>query len=579
MLARKKISAGTFFVEAPEAGLFVLCGCPADICKHLIKSGIIADKEVRGVVYETGPNAILLSDVMIQNGAFSNLAEFPVLQMMYRQGMCIPGHPGNTGIKPLLIGSPARLDAQVEYIYRGSFGLVTEEELIAAGASAKLAHNLMRMKRRFAFGSIRKPTDLLDTVAVEDEPVEIRGGVFIRRLRMNVFEFQYKEQSVQVDLNLPPSVGYDSPYSLGFHDARREYFAVIHSGDGDGWDPNRPCMSAIIVFQGKIYLVDAGPNILHTLEALGIGVSEIEGIFQTHAHDDHFCGLATLMHVDHRIKYYATGLVRASAAKKLASLVSIGEQDFRDYFESCDLEQDVWNEIEGLQVRPMFSPHPVETTIFLFRTMWLDGYRTYAHFADIIDLEVLRQMITSGSSLPGIPHEMYNTVVKNYAEKADLKKIDAGGGMIHGNCEDFKADPSKRLILAHTSGELTMRQKEIGSGAPFGTFDTLIPAFQDYLRMYAFRYLESYCPSVPQNQLRLLTSSPIRSFNPQSILIKAGAVSQRHLPDTYRRRRDGGHDLRHFKQAFTGDTHRRDTCPHGTADRGNLQDHIFCERP
>jgi hemerythrin len=57
------------------------------------------------------------------------------------------------------------------------------------------------------------------------------------------------------------------------------------------------------MYLGKVYLIDAGPNIVHVLRALGIDISEIEGIFHTHAHDDHFAGLPTLMHSDHRLKY------------------------------------------------------------------------------------------------------------------------------------------------------------------------------------------------------------------------------------------------------------------------------------
>ena len=53
-----------------------------------------------------------------------------------------------------------------------------------------------------------------------------------------------------------------APYTLGFNHIKREYFAVIHGGEGDGWNVNRPCMSSILMFQGKIYLIDAGPNVL-----------------------------------------------------------------------------------------------------------------------------------------------------------------------------------------------------------------------------------------------------------------------------------------------------------------------------
>lgn len=524
MLSRIQVSAGVFWVDAPEIGFSVLCGCPADVGKHLRKRGLITQKEDRGIIFETGPSAILLSDVLVQKGEFSNLGEFPVVQMMYKQGMMIPGHPNNTGRKPLLIGSKEQLSAQVEYIYRGTYGLNSEEELIDAGADPETARSMMRMKRKFAFGKIRKPEELIESISIEDEPVEIHGGIFVQRLRMNVFEFRYKGHSVLVDLNLPPSGYYESPYILGFHNLRREYFEVIHSGDGDGWDPRRPCMSSIVIFQGKVYLIDAGPNILHSLKALSIGVNEIEGVFHTHAHDDHFCGLPALMRADHRIKYFATKLVRVSVAKKLAALVTIDEDEFSHYFEIHDLAPDTWNEIEGLEVRPILSPHPVENNIFLFRAMWRDGYRSYAHFGDITALDILRDMISEDDSRPGLSHDMYNMVARCYAEEADIKKVDVGGGIIHGNAEDFRTDGSKKLILSHTSEDLSSRQKEIGSGAPFGTCDTLIPAFQEYLRMYAFRYLDTYAPDVPRNQLRLLTSSPIRSFNPETILLKAGTV-------------------------------------------------------
>lgn len=524
MLSKLQVSTGVFWVEVPEAGLSVLCGCPADAVKHLRKRGLIAEKEDRGIVYETGPNTILLSDILVQNGAFSNLAEFPVLQMMYKQGLSIPGHINNTGRKPLLIGSKSQTEAQVQYIYRGTCGLTSEEELVRAGAEPKLAREFIKMKRHFAHGKIRKMDELLDTIVLENDPVEIRNGVFVQRLKMNVFEFRHKRHSVLVDLNLPPLSSYESPYFLGFHNFRREYFEILHSGDGDGWDVRRPCMASIVIFQGKIYLIDAGPNILHSLKALGIGVNEIEGIFHTHSHDDHFCGLPTLVQADHRIKYYATKLVRSSVTKKLAALVSLDEEDFPHYFEIHDLVPDAWNDVDGLEVRPMYSPHPVETNLFLFRAMWQDGYKTYAHFADIASLDVLERMTKGSRSLPGISREMYETFLDTYAEKADIKKIDIGGGMIHGNAEDFKTDGSKKLLLSHTSLDLTMKQKEIGSGAPFGTSDTLVPAIQDYLRMNAFRFLETYSPNVPRNQLRLLVSCPIRLFNPQTMVFRAGTV-------------------------------------------------------
>jgi hemerythrin len=521
-----RVTDGLFLVDIPEAGLSIQCGCPADSVKHLARRGLIQTREANGHAYQTGPNAVLLSDVLVQNGSFANLAEFPVLQMLYRQGMLIPDHPNNTGIKPMLIGIGEQVRAQMAYIHRGNYGLVSEEEMIETGVPAETAREMMRLKLKFAFGRITPADEMLDTRIVEEGPVALRGGVSIRRLRFNVFEIGYGDETVAVDLNLGPDGSYVPSYPLDFHHITREYFAVIHSGEGDGWNVNRPCMSSILMFQGRIYLIDAGPNVLHSLTALGIGVNEVDGIFHTHAHDDHIAGFSTLMRADRRIKYFAAPLVRASVARKLSALMSMPESFLEDYFEIRDLTFDQWNDIDGLEVMPAFSPHPVETSILMFRTLWVDGYRSYAHFADIVSLEVLAGFITDDDNQPGVSREFYKRVQDLYLGSFDIKKLDVGGGLIHGDARDFRHDPSDKIVLSHTSEGLTAEQKQIGSGAPFGMVDVLIPATQNYLHAQALEFLRTYFPDAPLHQLRILLNNRLELFNPQSILLKDGALAK-----------------------------------------------------
>jgi hemerythrin len=522
-ISKIKVSDGVYYVSVPETGLCLLCGCPADSVKHLMKHGFITDRDKDGVRFETGPNAILLSDVLIQNGRFANLSEFPILQMFYRQGRIIPGHPNNTGAKPILVGSRRQVEAQMEYIYRGNYGLVSEEEIVATGIPASMAQAMMRLKLKFAFGKIRRMEEYLDLVVLENEPQEIRDGVFAKRLKTNSFEISYAGESVQVDLNLPPHAEPKPPYVLGFHQISRDDFAVLHSGEGDGWDPNRPAMASILLFHGKVYLIDAGPNILHSLNALGISVNEIAGIFHTHAHDDHFCGLPDIMRADHRIPYYAAPLVRASVMKKLSALSMISEEEFGHYFDFHDLALNKWNDIDTLEVKPVFSPHPVETTVMFFRARDHSGYRTYAHFADIASLKLLRGMITADEKRPGISQELYDAVAKDYLTPVDLKKLDIGGGMIHGDAEDFANDRSGKIVLAHTALPLTNRQKEIGVAAPFGSIDVLIPSSKhDSARMSALLSLAGKFPSVSASRLQVLLDNPIENFEPKAIIHEAG---------------------------------------------------------
>jgi len=518
------VARGIYYVEIPAAGLTLLCGTPADSVKHLFRRGIIQTTERNGVSFESGPNAILLSDSMIQNGHLCNLAEFPILQMLYRQGMLLPNHPNNTGRKPRLIGTPEQLAAQLRYIHRGNYGLISADEMMQAGVGEVEADELMRIKLKFAFGKIAQPDAFVECLALKTDPIDIGDGVIVRRLAHNVFEIRHGDDYAEVDLNLGRDETYPCPYPLSHVAIDRHYFAVAHAGDGDGWDYNRPAMGSVLVHQGRVYLIDAGPNIHYSLDALGIGKKEVAGIFHTHCHDDHFAGLTTLLQCDQPLQYFATPLVRASVTRKFCALLSIPESEFARYFDICDLEEGKWNDVMGLEVRPTVSPHPVETTIFTFRVLWEGGYRTYSHLADIVSFGVLDAMVNTDNTAPGLSPERAKAIKDLYLEPVDLKKIDIGGGMIHGNAHDFVADGSARLLLAHTARDLTDAERRIGSGAPFGTLDVMIPGEQNFLLRDASEFLKSYFPSVPMERLHMLLNNRIATFNPETIITPAGMI-------------------------------------------------------
>ncbi|MFT4798495.1 MAG: hemerythrin [Candidatus Azotimanducaceae bacterium] len=515
-----KVCAGVYWLQIPEANLYILCGCPADVVKHLKQKQYIAETD-KG---ETGPNAILLSDSLIQQGEFSNLAEFPILQMLYLQGMIIPAHPGNLGIKPVLIGREDQVNAQLEYIYRGNYGLTSVEEIMQTGLTEEEASRLMRLKLAFAFGEIKTSDTLLDTcpVANGDSWTSIRNGVKIRRKGFNRYEFKYNDRCIEVNLNLAKDELYESPYQLGFHPIAREYFAILHVGEGDGWDTKRPAMSSIVLHQGDVFLIDAGPNIFNILLSVGIDISEIKGIFHTHCHDDHFAGLPALMQADHRIRHYATPLVRASIRKKLSALMSMPESCFSDYFEEHDLKFDEWNDIDGLEVKPIFSPHPVENSLFVFRAVGGKGYKTYGHWADLSSRKVLDSMVTEDSLAPGISAEWNRQIQETYLTKLDLKKIDIGGGLIHGAAEDFKEDPSNEIVLAHTARTLTVSEKEIGDTAAFAAVDVLIESQENYFRDKAMQSLIGYFPEVTPAHLRAFLNSEMQACNPGETILATG---------------------------------------------------------
>ena len=50
MMEKIEVTPGVFLVNIPACGLSVLCGCPPDVTKHLMKRGLITERSWAGVV-------------------------------------------------------------------------------------------------------------------------------------------------------------------------------------------------------------------------------------------------------------------------------------------------------------------------------------------------------------------------------------------------------------------------------------------------------------------------------------------------------------------------------------------------
>ena len=513
---------GVSIVDIPEARLSVLCGCPENVIKFMFRDGLIGTVEKDGRRYETGPNAILLSELPIQNGRFCNVGEFPVLQMLYRQGMIIPRHPNNDGTRPMIIGMRDQLEAQAAYIYLGNYGITDPAKLDPADPAA--GADVVRMKRKFAFGAFKDTRELLDLKVLDSPTMELRNGAYLRRLGINRYEFIHGGHAVDVDMNLSPDDRYGAPYSLPSVRPERHDFSVVHLGEGDGWDFRRPCMSSLILYRGEAFLVDAGPNIEESLDAVGIGMGDLRGVFHTHIHDDHFVGLTALMRADRRLLYCAVPMVRRSATAKLEALCGVTERQFSGLFEPMDLVPGQWNDVDGLEAMPIVAPHPLENTVFRFRASGPGGDATYAHYADLSSFAVIDSLVTEDVAAAGISKADAERFKAAYLEPADVKKVDVGGGMIHGDAADFRGDLSGRLFLSHGLTREAAAATGFGEVASFGEETVLITATADHGRTAAVAALKRYFPDAPRDEILELAGCRRKRVAPGAVLIDTGDV-------------------------------------------------------
>lgn len=516
-IIKKNIAQGITWIEIKEADLYLCCGCPADTVKHLKKAKIIHSISKDGWTYENGPNAILLSDTMIQNSKLANLSEFVILHMLYLQGFNIPNHPNFQKSKPLLIGYPSQVKMQLEYVAVGNHGLDSAEEISNAGVSKEAANKIYATKEHYAGGEIKSVHRLINSLILGELALEIKNGVSIRRIGLNKFQIFYKGESEFIDLNLEIHEQFTAPYELPYRQISPSRFSVTHIGEGNGWDIHRPCMASVIHYEGKNYLIDAGPNILGNLLRLGIGLSEIEGIFLSHIHDDHFAGITDLLNVEKRIKLFTTQIIRETAKKKLNALFNSEIDLLSIAFDCIELHFDQWNNIDGLEVRPSYSPHTVETSIFQFRANYNKSVKTYLHLADTINFKEFKIIL---DKYPAIFNEKdFQYVSDNYLAKVDLKKLDVGGGAIHGHITDYLEDKSAKLVMAHTDHELPIEDKRFVN-AGFGDEDHLLQD-QDfnYYKIKSKRYLKKYFNALPEEAIDELANRKIAIYPPGQAIV------------------------------------------------------------
>ncbi|NJN25784.1 MAG: MBL fold metallo-hydrolase [Cyclobacteriaceae bacterium] len=515
-ITKKHISEGITWVAIEDAKVYICCGCPADTVKHLKKAGLIETLERDGVLYENGPNAILLSDTLIQNGQIANLTEFAILQMLYLQGFNLPNHPNYKKSKPILIGYEEQIRMQLEYVTVGNHGLSSIEEIIAAGISTENAQKIFTTKLHYAAGHINSMHDIVSPCVLDEGMAEIKNQVFIKRTGINIFEILYKEERATVDLNLKANEHFAVPYRLPFREVNPGYFSVTHTGEGNGWDENRPCMASVIHYKDKYYLIDAGPNVLNNLSYLGIGLSEIDGVFLSHIHDDHFAGITELLNVERKLNFYSTRLVRKTAELKLKALMDSAVDLIKVAFNCVDLDFDEWNNFDGLEVKPIYSPHTVETSAFNFRVKTQGDYKTYLHLSDTINLAEYKRIVEGAPEV--FSDQDYALIASNYLSTVDLKKIDVGGGPIHGHLEDYQHDESALLVMAHTTGEVQPSSGKFVN-VPFGETHILIEDVENsYLKSKSVTFLKRYFNTLPQDQIEVLAGGPVRHFVPGEVV-------------------------------------------------------------
>ncbi len=107
----------------------------------------------------------------------------------------------------------------------------------------------------------------------------------------------------------------------------------------------------------------------------------------------------------------------------------------------------------------------------------------------------------------------------------DVKKVDAGGGLIHGNALDFAQDATARLVLSHGAQAVPADMPAGTRIASFGDADILRAGkTPDRMRERAVAFLAGHFPGVAAADLKALADCPTRAYPPGAAVGEAGTA-------------------------------------------------------
>ena len=131
-------------------------------------------------------------------------------------------------------------------------------------------------------------------------------------------------------------------------------------------------------------------------------------------------------------------------------------------------------------------------------------------------------MVTAESEKNGISQALYDACTEKFLTPVDVKKIDIGGGLIHGKAEDFAGDPSGTILpephlgAAHRRTEGDRLVRRVRSAGHPGEDRTWITSSTT-----GCAPSRPISPDAARHDIEMLGNSPLHEYTPDTIIQRA----------------------------------------------------------
>ena len=272
----------------------------------------------------------------------------------------------------------------------------------------------------------------------------------IRVLRQGNTTYQVRSARELLDLDIAIKKKQRPPYQI-LHkpvSVTADQLTVTVMGASDGFDPEAPANGYLFNFKGRLGIWDC-PGYMHLhLQKMKINFDQIEALILSHVHEDHI-DVVESIRKNNPLDLYCTPEVYYSLLLKIITVMDCSMEKAKTFHRWHPIGVDKPYSIVGAHFEFFYSIHALPTVGCRITIGAKEQKKSILISSDHAAFWMMRNMKRDGV----LPEKRFNASTQLVQGYEDLILIDAGGGTIHGNYEDYM-DLEVAIHFMHT-GELS----------------------------------------------------------------------------------------------------------------------------
>ncbi len=232
--------------------------------------------------------------------------------------------------------------------------------------------------------------------------------------------------------------------------ASQSIFTIRCLGASEGFDPTQPANGFLFHFNGKWILWDCPAYLNQHLEKIGLPFEKIDGVFISHVHEDHLDIMETVGWKK-KADIYTSPEIFHCMILKLMTILDCSYNKAASFYNFHPVYANKPFDLFGATMEVFYSSHAIPALGMRLNVPHKDKSSKLFFSGDNLAKRMVQKLAEANVYSKARHHEVENFVddQSNY----DLLFVDAGGGPIHGDAEDF-ADSTQNIIYMHTGKKI-----------------------------------------------------------------------------------------------------------------------------